>query len=86
MGEAIGALAAKGVVSLKSLAQHALTAESLDAEPREEGEDTGETPAIFVPVLGCTHCAIYWEYGCSFTSAPDGSISMLQPWWMAVEQ
>ncbi|CAL8464440.1 g3975 [Coccomyxa elongata] len=41
VGQAIGALAAKGVVSLKSLAQYVLEAESPDAEPREEGEDTG---------------------------------------------
>ncbi len=54
MGQAIGALAAKGAVSLKSMAQHALTAESPDAEPREEGGDTGEIFAIFVPLLGCT--------------------------------
>lgn len=45
VGQAIGALAAKGVVSLKSLAQYVLEAESPDAEPREENEDTGGPPS-----------------------------------------
>ena len=41
VGKAVGALAAKGRVSLKELAAHTLRAESPEAEPREDGEDTG---------------------------------------------
>lgn len=41
VGKSMGALAAKGRVSLKELAAHTLRAESPEAEPREDGEDTG---------------------------------------------
>ena len=37
----MGALAGKERVSLKELASHTLRAESPEAEPREDGEDTG---------------------------------------------
>ena len=38
----MGALAGKGRVSLQELAAHALRAESPEAEPREDGEETGK--------------------------------------------
>ena len=53
VGEAIGALAAKGIVTLNAMSEYVLTAESQDADgdAREEGEDTG-MPAF----AACAEC------------------------------